>query len=106
MRRRPTYFIEYCLRDGTVVGALQTRKPTPRQLQYGGRLEADGIWERYVVADYDYIEASDSQKVVRQAAITGMLNMRQLLRDLVLPRLDAIERRLDAIEASNRQPAG
>lgn len=35
MRRRRTYFIAYCLRDVTLIGALQTRNLTPRQLQYG-----------------------------------------------------------------------
>lgn len=106
MRRRPAYFIVWCLKDGTVLTAIQCRKPHPNEMRDGRRIEADGVCRRTIRTAEDLSESSETDKIIFQVSMAAALNMRQVLRDLVLPRLEAIERRLDALETRGRPRTG
>ena len=92
MRFKPAYYSVLCLRDGTVLHGHQIRKPR------GSRSERDGVSYRYVRKAESFAETCDRETIICQLAIVNRLNTRQAIRDLLLPRLDAIERRLSAIE--------
>ncbi|MEE8153890.1 MAG: hypothetical protein V3T53_02900 [Phycisphaerales bacterium] len=44
MRTKPAYYTVFALKDGTVMSAVQTRKPLKAQLRPRERVDVDGIW--------------------------------------------------------------
>jgi hypothetical protein len=99
--KRPTYYTAICLRDGTIICALPTRKPIRRILKRDKKsIDVDNIIESWRTSGIEYRTTEMEQRVRVMDIMTNSLNTRRNLRDLVLPTLDAIETRLSRIEAT------
>lgn len=98
--KRPTYYTAICLRDGTILCALPTRKPIRRILKRDKQsIDVDNIIESWRTSGGEYRTIDMPRRERFMGIMTNSLNTRRNLRDLVLPTLDAIETRLSRIEA-------
>jgi len=100
MKAKLTHYEVHALKDGCVLLAVPTRKPSSRTR--GGeavRIDEDGIHQTHVIALDTFTQGIPEVSRMAHAAIAGRLNTRRAIRDLVHPRLDQLEQRLERIEA-------
>src|ERR1043166_9570036 len=101
MRRtqgRNTYYTAFCLKDGTVTSALPKRRPSKRIMKRDHLgLDADNVCKEYVSSGRQLltIPLEERRRFIDIFAIS--LNSRRALRQIVLPRLAAIEAQLGAV---------
>lgn len=100
IRRRPTYYHVSCLRDGTVLAAYPTRKPTPHMLKRDGqRIDEDNVCSEFDRSGSELRDVNNDTRTRFQDIVANALNVRRAIRQLVLPRLDEIESQLAALRA-------
>ncbi len=99
-RKRPTYYEASCLRDGTVLSAMPTRKPATRILKRDKkRIDLDNIIESWRTSGVE-LRTADERRFRFFDIITNSLNNRRNIRDLVLPALEGISRQMAELQAS------
>lgn len=99
-RRRNTYYTVFSLRDGTVTSALPMRKPAKRIMKRDHlRADPDNVIKEYASSGQELLAVELEQRVRFLDIIATSLNCRRALRQIVLPRLAAIEETLVAIRA-------
>jgi hypothetical protein len=93
------YFQVTSLRDGTVLAAHVVRKPTPHVIKRDGlRIDADNVCKEHVSSGTHLLSDTSYDGRTRfQDILSNSLNVRRALRDLLLPRLTAVELELAAI---------
>ena len=95
---RPTYYTAHCLRDGTVIAAYPARKPSSRVLKRDGRrIDADNICQEFDTSGMELSDVRNEGRTRFQDIIANALNMRRAIRELVLPRLIALESEVAAL---------
>ncbi|MFA9476951.1 hypothetical protein ACERK3_01465 [Phycisphaerales bacterium AB-hyl4] len=99
MRTRPAHYVAFGLKDGTVFGALQTRKPLKKSLRKGENIDPDGVYRFHMYDHTRDLPANlpDRDWIIQNTGIAGRLNTRRALRDLVLPKLDELQREVDTL---------
>jgi hypothetical protein len=93
------YYSVHALRDGTIVLAVPTRKPTKTKESKPSIVD-DGIW-RWFLEDGDTPNRfGDRGKVAWYSAVTNSLNTRRVIRQQVEPKLVEL---IDRVEAMQKQ---
>ena len=80
MRQRPAYYAVFGLKDGTIFGALQTRKPLKKSLHPGERIDEDGVYRWFVYKANKFQNLSDREVIMRHVGMAGRLNTRRAIR--------------------------
>src|SRR5690348_5189207 len=86
-RDRKSYFVAWELRDGTVVSVLEGRKPPAGSLHPGEKIDADGVYRRYIRSMKRPVDFEPWERAAYQAAVSAKLNTARLLRRQVEPHL-------------------
>ncbi len=94
MRKQKSYYWVFGLKDGTIWLAMHKRKPGGRT-----RIDEDGIFNWSIEKVDDDRSYTDTAKVVRGATIATCLNMKRLLREHVVGRLDLMDKQLAEMRA-------
>ena len=56
------------------------------------RIDEDGIYRWFIYRANNFQDLSDRERILRHAGMAGRLNTRRAIRELVLPRVEAMER--------------
>lgn len=101
-RKSPAYYSVYATRDGTIVMALASRKPSKQPRKHGPAFDEDGCfnWNDW---DWDGHAYSDWAKAVVHGAVVNHLNLKKTLRSRVEVRLDRIEQQVATLAAAIEQ---
>ena len=91
MRFRQAFYVAFGMKDGTILSALQTRRPTKKQLRPRERIDDDGIYRWHTMKVDKFVDMEARHEIVWMLAITSRLNTRRAIRELVSQRLGAIE---------------
>jgi hypothetical protein len=98
MRPKPAYYSVFAIKDGTIVFAMQTRKPPKNSLDRGQCIDEDGIHRWFITNKESYTQCPDREVIIRHLAVAGRLNTRRSSRELLFPRLDQLEEKIDALQ--------
>jgi hypothetical protein len=92
-RKKPAYYSVHAMRDGTIWLAVPHRKP------YGKKsvTDEDGIFQWFLEEDIPS-GMYDGAKCVQDTTVTTSLNVKRIVRNQVEPKLDLILERLDEIQ--------
>lgn len=97
MKTKPAYYTVFDLKDGTITSAVQTRKPLKSQLRPRERVDVDGIWRSYKWTAKNFYGEQDRKVIISQLAMAGRLNTRRAIHELVEPRVERIEMKLEML---------
>lgn len=98
--RRPVHYTAICLHDGTVLAAFPVRKPTPHVIKRDRlRIDPDHVCREYFTGGREISDVNNETRMRSQDIISNALNARRAVRELVLPRLDALESEFTALRA-------
>lgn len=99
-KRRPTYYQVFSLQDGTVLLAVPVRKPSARVLKdYRIKIDDDGVAEEYFMDTKWFRDAAQEDRQRRHDLVSNRLNMRRTIRELLIPRIAALEDHIAALQA-------
>ncbi len=99
---KTAYYHVWAMKDGTVVMAIPTRKPSKQRGKHGPPADEDGChaWSEW----HDDAHAwTDWAKAVVRGASVNQINLKKTLRARVECRLDRIEKQLAEIAVLLRQ---
>jgi len=96
-KKKPAYYFVRVTRDGTVLYARETAKPRKSRFMGTPKIDEDGVYIEYLPKEDDFPKLSDWAKGSYQTVVAVRLNDRRVLREMVLPRLAAIEAKLDGL---------
>jgi hypothetical protein len=99
-----THYLVSTLRDGTVLAAVPIRKPHPKEMKRRGhRVGKDGETNVSVRSGFELSNWNDEGRLRFLDIIATNLNTRRAIRELVVPKLDAM---LGEIKALNERMDG
>ncbi|MBI1849981.1 MAG: hypothetical protein HYR85_06510, partial [Planctomycetes bacterium] len=98
MQTKKVHFVAWSLQDGTIWLTLPTKKPGRNTIE-AARIDEDGVHTFYVERITEKHDHPDWVKATRNAAICGSLNTKRALRAQIEPKLAALERRLELMQA-------
>ena len=99
MKPSKNYYKVHGTRDGIVCIAFQTKKPRKSKGRPAPEIDDDGIWDWYVEGLEDANRFSAWGRGTHMVALTTYLNVRRIVRQIIEPRLDAIEQKLSGLES-------
>ncbi len=99
MRPKTAYYWVWALKDGTIVWANQTRKPS-KGTPDAARIDEDGIYRWTIEKTENFARISDWGKAAWHGAVANRLNLKRLIREEVQSRLDSLGAQLDDLAQS------
>ena len=98
-KRRPMHYYSNCLYDGTIVATFPIRKPTPKKIRQDNlRIDEDGVCDRgWYSAGKIFSDVTMDNRFRFQDIMANCLNTRRAMREILIPRLQKLERDADAI---------
>lgn len=101
MRRQQRKSLHYhaeALYDGTVIAAFPIRKPLPKVIKRDHlRIDDDGVCREWLRAGQELRDPNNETRFRFQNIIATSLNARRALREIVLPRLTALQAEIAAV---------
>ena len=96
MRKQMCYYRVEATKDGIVVFVYPSRKPRKSSHDAKPRIDEDGIYTWWTVAD-DRSYLNDIGKGVFQSVLATAINTKRIVREIILPRLQHMEERADKV---------
>ncbi|MCX5676481.1 MAG: hypothetical protein NTX87_15885 [Planctomycetota bacterium] len=97
-RRKPLHYRSEALYDGTVIAAFPIRKPLPKVIKRDNlRIDDDGVCREWLRAGQELSDPNNETRLRFQNIIATSLNTRRALREIVLPRLTALQAEIAAV---------
>ncbi len=97
-KKKPVYYHVFVAEDGTILDVRQTYKPRKSSMRPRIKIDEDGVHTEWTQSLDDWNSFSDWAKGSYTTTMATRLNLRRTLRELVLPRLDGVERQLASIQ--------
>jgi hypothetical protein len=95
---RPVYYVATSYRDGAAVACHPQRKPSDRKLkQDGDRVDPDLVFREYHYGSDEFSRWELDFRVRCSDLLANRLNMRRAAREIVLPKLDELDSKLQAL---------
>lgn len=105
-RRRSVYFSVTAMHDGTVLTAVPIRKPAGRIMKRRcQKPDADNVCDERRGSYVESFPIDDPGRLRFFDIMANRLNTRRAIRELVLTRLDEMDRRIEAIQKQVEQIA-
>ncbi len=100
MKPGPVYYSVHALKDETIWFAIPTRKPRKMKNSPVPDIDEDGIHNWYLekTGDEESSRFSDWGKALRNICIAMTLNVKRIVRQNVVTRMDAIDAQLNALQ--------
>jgi len=96
--RRPVYYTVTSMNDGTVLSAYPVRKPVARIMKRDGdRLDEDNVCKDFTGSYVGPFKFDDPGRCRYFDIMANRLNMRRAIRELTLPKLEAVEAEVVAL---------
>ena len=89
-RKKPVYYTAFGLKDGTVFAAMPVRKP------HKAKPDPEGVCTFYSEGDVVPADLPDWQRTAFHAAVSTDINVKRIMRERVVARLDTLEKELAA----------
>lgn len=98
-KKRDVHYVALAYRDGAVIACYPERKPSDKKMKEDGlRIDPDLVFrERHYRCD-EFRAGELEQRVRTCDLLSNRINTRRALREIVLPRLDELETKLDAMQ--------
>jgi hypothetical protein len=105
---RPVHYVTTSYRDGAVVACFPDRRPSKRKLKQDGlRIDDDLVFRERTYGSAEFARWDVEFRVRVSDLLANRMNMRRTVRELVLPRLVALQttlgdlaKRLECIEVA------
>jgi hypothetical protein len=85
-RKKPVYYTAFGLKDGTVFAAMPVRKP------HKAKPDPEGVCTFIPYNEVVPADLPDWHRTAFFAAVSTDINVRRIVRERVVPRLDALEK--------------
>lgn len=104
-RNEKTYYIVWTMRDGTIVGVLETHKPLKNHSIAANRSISD-VYRRYVTNAKIPVDLEPWLRGAYQTTISTRLNVKRPIREQVEPALVRVQQQLERIEQLLKRTCG
>ena len=99
-RRRDVYSIAFVFPDGSAFSCAPERKPSDKRIKEDGvHVDADFVFREYKYGPSDWHTWPDNHRRELGQIMAIRLNTRRAIRELLLPKLEAIQASLDDIQS-------
>lgn len=99
--RKKIHYTVHCLKDGTVTVAYPVRKPSAEALKRDKEvIDDDGVCREFQTAGREYSDFKFESRFRFMDVMATAMNTRRIVRELVLPRIDFLESRIEAVQSS------
>ena len=67
------YYKAFVMRGGIVTAVLETRKPSPRLLRRGQKIDEDGVYQTWTTSAKSFQSHTDAQRIPMHITIAGAM---------------------------------